>query len=123
MSSRRAVPLTFLRRLVLPPKTQLSLVFATDPKNLSVSPLLATLPKMASRKSFTCHTCETPGGTPSPVPFTQNGLLALSLPKPKTYNPSENLLRKDEKQLLLLANVAANEGFVFSLLKLGTYNL
>src|SRR5437016_11213790 len=103
MSSRRAVPLTFLRRLVLPPKN-------------SAKSCICHRSEEFVRKSFACHTSENglpqvlylphlrdpPGGIPSPVLSTQNGLLALSFPKPKTYNPNENLLPKDEKQLLLL---------------------
>ena len=38
----------------------LTLVFATDPRNLLLSPIIATLPKTPSRKSFICHTSEPP---------------------------------------------------------------
>src|SRR5207245_7637181 len=104
MSSRRAAPLTFLLRLVLPSNTPLSLVFATDPKNLSVSPLLATLAKMASRKSFICHTCEPPTeGAPSPVLSTRKRASCSFAPE------TQNLQPKDEKQMLLSANLAAND--------------
>src|SRR5207249_8084301 len=35
---------------------KLTPLFATDPKNLPVSPIIATLPKTRYRKSFVCHT-------------------------------------------------------------------
>src|SRR5919108_61587 len=40
------------------PKTRLSPFFATDPRNRPLSPLVATLPKTPSRKSFICHTSD-----------------------------------------------------------------
>ena len=33
-------------------------VFATHPRNRLLSPFFATLPKIPSRKSFLCHTCD-----------------------------------------------------------------
>ena len=36
----------------------LSRVFATHPRNLPLTPFVATLPKIPSRKSFGCHTCD-----------------------------------------------------------------
>src|SRR5207248_6231621 len=38
----------------------LSALFATHPEIPGVTPLFATLPKSRPRKSFICHTCETP---------------------------------------------------------------
>ncbi len=38
----------------------LSLLFATHPRNPQLTPFFATLPKTPSRKSFACHTCDTP---------------------------------------------------------------
>src|SRR6266700_3202400 len=38
----------------------LSLLFATDPRNRLLSPIIATLPKTCSCKSFLCHTSEPP---------------------------------------------------------------
>jgi|SRR5690242_15575568 hypothetical protein len=85
----RARPLMRPRRAVLltPPlqtsallKTRLSPFLATHPRNRPVSPLLATLPKTASRKPFVCHTYETPpGGCFSP---TANGKRRIEDPDP-----------------------------------------
>src|ERR1700752_446087 len=40
----------------------LSPVFATDPRNCQLITLFATHPKTGLRKSFACHTCDTPRG-------------------------------------------------------------
>jgi hypothetical protein len=41
---------------------QLSPFLATDPKKCLLTPIIATLPKPPSRKSFACHTCKLPRG-------------------------------------------------------------
>ncbi len=46
------------------PPFPLSPFVATDPKKHQLSPIIATLPKIPSRKSFVCHTSKTPQGVP-----------------------------------------------------------
>jgi hypothetical protein len=42
-------------------------LFATDPKKRPLTPIIATLPKAHSRKSFACYTCKTPRGVERPL--------------------------------------------------------
>lgn len=49
------------------PRFATSPLFATDPRNRQLSPLFATHPKTRSRKSFACHTCDTPRGGVGPL--------------------------------------------------------
>jgi hypothetical protein len=57
-------------------------------ENSPVSPAIATLPKAPSRKSFPCHTSETPGGhsqastIPALLFFSPCQLCARRLPRP-----------------------------------------
>ena len=57
-------------------------------ENSPVSPAIATLPKTPSRKSFPCHTSETPGGhsqastIPALLFFSPCQLCARRLPRP-----------------------------------------
>src|SRR5579859_393882 len=74
--------------------------FATHPGNPFLTPLLATLPKPPSRKSFLCHTC---------APLPQLSALPIQL-STFHFQPSYNL------PYILPSSVSSNP-FVFTLFK------
>jgi hypothetical protein len=84
MSAARAVLLTSSSQASAFPRTRLSPFLATDPKNQTVSLIIATLPETPFGKSFACHTC-----VPLPHFSAASGgaFLALSSPSRVIPNP------------------------------------